>query len=149
METAKINFEPTTLHDVDDLVNLRILTMKPSLEKIGRVDPVRARERFVATFKPTDTHYLMLEKEQIGFIVFRHEANHLLLDHLYIHPDFQGRGHGAAVLATLFAEADAVGMPIHVGALRESDSNRFYIRHGFKLVELAEWDNYYVCDTNH
>ena len=148
METAKVSFEPTTLHDVDDLVKLRILTMKPSLEKIGRFDPVRARERFVATFQPTNTHYLMLDKEQIGFIVFRHEADHLLLDHLYIHPDFQGRGYGAAVLSTLFAEADAIKMAIRVGALRDSDSNRFYITHGFKLIEAAEWDNYYVRDFN-
>lgn len=44
----------------------------------------------------------------------------------------------------IFEEADAAMLPIRVGALRESDSNRFYARHGFELVEQAEWDNYYV-----
>ncbi|WP_081012134.1 GNAT family acetyltransferase, partial [Pseudomonas syringae group genomosp. 3] len=28
--------------------------------------------------------------------------------------------------------------------LKESDSNRFYLRHGFQLVESGEFDNYYV-----
>jgi hypothetical protein len=31
-----------------------------------------------------------------------------------------------------------------VGALKESDSNRFYVRHGFVLESRAEFDNYYV-----
>ena len=30
------------------------------------------------------------------------------------------------------------------GALRESGSSRFYLRHGFTQVEQDEWDNYYV-----
>jgi len=33
---------------------------------------------------------------------------------------------------------------MRVGALRDSDSNRFYARHGFQLVERGEFDNYYV-----
>ena len=51
------------------------------------------------------------------------------------------------MLHRLFAEADVHGRAIRVGALRESDSNRFYTRHGFELVERAEWDNYYLRRT--
>ena len=53
-------------------------------------------------------------------------------------------GIGAAVLARVVAEADAQGLPVRVGALRGSDSNRFYLRHGFRLVEQGEFDNYYI-----
>jgi GNAT superfamily N-acetyltransferase len=58
-------------------------------------------------------------------------------------PGFQGRGFGSLVLARVFAEADAQRVPVRVGALRESESNAFYRRHGFVLVEQAEHDNYY------
>jgi GNAT superfamily N-acetyltransferase len=68
----------------------------------------------------------------------------LLLDHLYVKPAAQGRGIGAAVLAMVFAQADAQSLPVQVGALRESDSNRFYLRHGFRLVGQTEFDNCYV-----
>lgn len=68
----------------------------------------------------------------------------LLLDRLYVHPLHQGRGIGAAVLAQVVVEADAAGVPVRVGALRESASNRFYARHGFVEVEQGEFDNYYV-----
>jgi GNAT superfamily N-acetyltransferase len=68
----------------------------------------------------------------------------LLLDHLYVRPGHQGKGIGAAVLAQVFAEADAAGLQVRVGALRGSESNRFYARHGFVQVEQGEFDNYYV-----
>ncbi|MEB0113536.1 GNAT family N-acetyltransferase [Variovorax sp. RTB1] len=137
-------FESATSDDVEALVELRILAMRESLERIGRFDPQRARERFVAGFEPKNTRHLMRGGERIGFVVVRREPDHHLLDHLYIHPNFQGRGYGAAVLGDLFAEADATGALMRVGALRGSDSNRFYARHGFELVEQAEWDNYYL-----
>jgi hypothetical protein len=44
-------------------------------------------------------------------------------------------------------EADASALPLRVGALKESASNRFYIRHGFQFVESSEFDNYYVRPT--
>jgi hypothetical protein len=35
-------------------------------------------------------------------------------------------------------------VPVRVGALRGSDSNRFYVEHGFVLIEQSELDNTYV-----
>jgi len=68
----------------------------------------------------------------------------LLLDHLYIHPGFQGYGIGAAVLERILEEADAANLAVHVTALKESDSNRFYVRHGFEKIAEEEWDIHYV-----
>jgi GNAT superfamily N-acetyltransferase len=61
-----------------------------------------------------------------------------------VRPSAQGSGIGSAVLAQIFKAADAVALPIKVGALKESASNRFYTRHGFQFVESTEFDNYYV-----
>jgi hypothetical protein len=36
--------------------------------------------------------------------------------------------------------ADAQNLPVHVDALRDSPSNRFYLRHGFTKVGESEWD---------
>ena len=44
----------------------------------------------------------------------------------------------------LKAEAAVAALPLHVGALKESRSNGFYLRHGFKPLAQGEWDNYYV-----
>ncbi len=48
------------------------------------------------------------------------------------------------VLNVVISQADRDGLSLRVGALKESDSNRFYARHGFVLVEQSEFDNYYI-----
>jgi len=141
---VKVSLTPVEANDAEALVQLRIEAMRDSLERIGRFDPLRARERFLSGFSPEHTHHIEVEGRRAGFIVVRPQADCLLLDHLYIHPTSQGQGIGAAVLADVIEEASAQGLAIRVGALRESDSNRFYTRHGFQLVEQTEFDNHYV-----
>lgn len=130
--------------DFETLVAIRIEAMRESLERIGRFDPVRARERFREGFSSESTRYIEVSGEQVGFVVVKPLIDGLLLDHLYIRPSAQGAGIGSVVLSQIFVEADAAGMAVRVGALRESESNRFYTRHGFQFVESTEFDNYYV-----
>jgi len=130
--------------DLDNLVAIRIEAMRESLERVGRFDPVRARERFLSGFEARNTRYIEVSGEKVGFVVVKHQHNELLLDHLYVRPTAQGSGIGSAVLARIFKEADVAGLPIRVGALKGSASNRFYTRHGFQFIESSEFDNYYV-----
>lgn len=139
-----ITFVPTQPSDAEALVLLRIEAMRESLERIARFDPVRAQERFLSTFVPEHTRHIEADGTRVGFVVVKPATDCLLLDHLYIRPGAQGKGIGAAVLAQVFAQADAAALPVRVGALRESGSNRFYLRHGFKMVEQSEFDNYYI-----
>lgn len=139
----QLAFVDAAAEDVEALVELRIAAMRESLERIGRFDPQRARERFAAGFAPEHTRHVEVGGERVGVVVVKPRGRALLLDHLYIRPGAQGRGIGAAVLARVLAEADAQALPLCVGALRGSDSNRFYRRHGFTLVEQGEFDNHY------
>ena len=141
---VNIAFSDTTQSDADTLVAIRIAAMRESLERIGRFDPQRARERFLASFVPALCRFIEVDGAQSGFILIRPQADHWLLDHLYILPEHQGKGIGGAVLQDVFAIADAQRMPIRVGALRGSDSNRFYQRYGFVQTDEGEWDIYYV-----
>jgi GNAT superfamily N-acetyltransferase len=141
---ASVSFAITQPSDVDALIALRIDAMRESLERIGRFDPVRARERFFSAFSQEDTRHIEVGSERVGFVVVKLQADCLLLDHLYVHPRAQGKGIGTAVLAHVFAQADSRALPVRVGALRDSDSNRFYIRNGFQMVEQGEFDNYYI-----
>lgn len=139
-----LTLSPACESDFEALVALRIDAMRESLQRIGRFDPDRARERFRSGFSPAHTQHIVVDGARVGFLVTRPLAEHLLLDHLYIRPGHQGRGIGSRVLQRVFAQADALGLAVKVGALRDSDSNRFYARHGFEPVEQAEFDNYYL-----
>ena len=144
MDKTTIALIPVHPDDAEQLVALRIAAMRDSLIRIGRFDPQRARERFLSGFVPAQTRHIAVAGRRIGFVVVKPEPNALLLDHLYLHPDSQGQGIGAIVLARVIAEARAQGLPLKVGALRDSDANRFYLRHGFRLVGQEAFDNYYL-----
>lgn len=144
MSSANIAFIPVTANDFDSLVALRIAAMRESLERVGRFDPERARERLRSTFYPEHTQFIVLEGERIGFYTFRPLSDGFHLDHLYIHPQSQSRGVGSFVMKHLIAQAEEKQMPIHLGALKESASNRFYQRHGFVQVREDAWDIYYT-----
>jgi ribosomal protein S18 acetylase RimI-like enzyme len=139
-----VTLAPAQQTDLDDLVAIRIEAMRESLERVGRFDPVRARERFANSFDARDTRYIEVAGKRMGFVVVKQHDDELVLDHLYLKLAAQGSGVGSAVLSLIFEEADALGLPIKVGALKESASNRFYIRHGFQFLESGEFDHYYV-----
>lgn len=139
-----VTLAPAHERDLEELVQLRLEAMRESLERVGRFDVVRARERFVLGFAPELTRHVLLEGERVGFVVLRPTPEGATLEHLYVRPARQGRGVGAAVLAIVFGEADRFAAPLRVGALRGSDSNRFYQRYEFVRVEEGEWDTYYV-----
>lgn len=138
-----LTFVPASIADGEALASLRVAAMRESLERIGRYDPQRARQRFLATYDPACTWQLRHGGALAGFYVLRPQADYLLLDHLYLAPECQRQGMGAAVLARVFAEADAARKSVRVGALRGSEANRFYVRHGFVADGEEEFDLYY------
>ncbi len=141
---AGLAFARVTHAQGEALAAIRVAAMRESLEALGRFDAQRARNRFLDHFEPANTLALTWLGELAGFVVARQKADGIDLDHLYLLPAQQGRGLGAEVLRALFAVADQAALPVRVGALKGSRSNDFYRRHGFRLTEAAEWDNYYA-----
>lgn len=142
-----IALEPAEEEDGESLADIRVEAMRESLERVGRFDPIRARERFLSNFAPEFTRHVVAvdaDRARVGFVVVRPNGDHLLLEHLYFRQRFQGQGFGTGVLKQVFADADRQSMDVRVGALRASDANRFYERHGFVLLEQSNWDLYYV-----
>lgn len=135
---------PVTEADFDTLLAIRIEAMRDCLERLGRFDPERARARLRATFRPDHTWFIERDGARIGFYAVRPDGDGLRLDHLYVVPAAQGLGVGGQVLGRLLQDADRRGLPVSVGALRGSDSNRFYRRHGFAQVSESEWDIEYL-----
>lgn len=66
----------------------------------------------------------------------------LELAHFYLHPDFQNRGLGGAVLKMLLTGTDAAGATVRLGVLKQSPARRFYERHGFVWEREGEWDDF-------
>ena len=135
---------PVALEDFEDLLVLRIAAMRESLERAGIFDPVRARERFLSQFDPSTSWHLEDEyggrAQRVGLLTLQPQPDALRVMHLYVHPDHQGRGVGAWALTQARERARELRLDLTLAALKTSDANRFYRRHGFEIVGENELD---------
>lgn len=139
-----IRLEYSALADADHLADLRVTAMRESLMRIGRFDLHRARSRLLDNFDPACTRHILVDDFRAGCVATRLRGDHLLLEHLYVLPAYQRCGVGSAVLRTVIDEASLLRVPIVLGALRDSESNDFYLRHGFVKTGEQDVDIYYV-----
>jgi len=131
-----LSFEPVVAGDFEELFALRMEAMRESLLRIGLGDPQRSRERFSAQFDQQWMQHVLRDGERIGFIKLEPVGDHLHMDHLFVRVGAQGGGVGTSILE--WAKSHGQDLTLH--ALKQSDSNRFYQRHGFVQVAEHEFD---------
>lgn len=130
--------------DFEALLALRLRAMRDSLERVGRYDEAQAHARLAEGFDPAHTHHIVVDGRRVGFIVLKTLSHALRLNHLCLDPAAQQRGIGHRVLQWVCAQADRAQLPVELCALKGSDANRFYLRHGFVATGEGEWDIDYV-----
>ena len=132
--SLRLSLQPVAAGDFEGMLALRIDAMRPSLERVGRFDFARSRERLLAGFLPQYMQHILLDGERVGFFTLKPEGDTTLrLDHLYLRSNASGQGIGAWVLRQVLSHARERGLAVRLTALKESDANRFYVRHGFVL----------------
>lgn len=126
---------PATTADLEPLVELRAVVLRPDLERLGRYDEHRVRRRLRDSFSTRWTSAVLVDGALAGCVTVRPDGRGgRLLEHFYLAPELQGRGVGSGVLRSVLAEADAAGEPVRLDVLRGSPARRLYERHGFTLV---------------
>ncbi len=131
---------PVLAEDFEPLLDLRIAAMRESLERAGIFDPARARARFQGQFDPACSWHITQGEARAGLLTLKPADGALRIEHLYIHPRHQNQGVGAWALAQSKARARELGLDLTLAALRASEANRFYQRHGFLPVSDSELD---------
>ena len=117
--------------------------MNDQLARIGRLDPARSAARFAREFRPGVTRLILAGGAAAGCVTLYPEADAWVMEHFYLYPEHQGRGLGAAVMASLMAEADAARADVRLSVLIESPANRFYPRFGFVETHREGVDIHY------
>ncbi|WUH92785.1 GNAT family N-acetyltransferase [Streptomyces sp. NBC_00433] len=134
-----------TAADVEPIVELRAVVMRPDLERLGRYDEHRVRQRLRDAFRARDTSIITVGGAFAGCVALRPAEcaprpgegageGGLWLEHFYLDPRHQGRGLGSAVLRTLLARTDAQRVPVALNVLQGSAARRLYERHGFVMT---------------
>lgn len=107
--------------------------MRADLERLGRYDEHRVRQRLRDSFSLEHTSIVELDGDFAGSVTVRPADGGLSLEHFYLAPAFQGRGLGSAVLHTLLEQSDAQGMTVRLNVLQGSPARHLYERCGFTL----------------
>lgn len=141
---AALSFAPVVPGDFEAMLAIRIEALRESLERLGRFDPVRARERLAAGFSPRHMQHIVRDGERVGYITLRPAPGTvpaaLNIDHLYLRLQHQGQGVGAWALDWAKEQAAGQGCDLTLSALKQSAANRFYLRHGFVQVAESDFD---------
>jgi GNAT superfamily N-acetyltransferase len=119
--------------DVEVIAELRAVVMRPDLERLGRFDEHRVRQRLRDSFSPQHTEVILAEGTFAGCVTVRPDGDGRWLEHFYLAPALQGRGLGSTVLRTLLRRTDAEGVPVRLNVLQGSSAQRLYERHGFTV----------------
>jgi GNAT superfamily N-acetyltransferase len=123
--------------DVEVIAELRAIVMRPDLERLGRYDEHRVRQRLRDSFSTEYTSIIMIGREFGGCVTVRPAEDRQWLEHFYLAPDLQGRGLGSDVLRAVLARTDARGATLGLNVLQGSAARRLYERHGF-VVEAED-----------
>jgi GNAT superfamily N-acetyltransferase len=130
--------------DVEVIAELRATVMRLDLERLGRFDEHRVRQRFRDSFSSQHTSVVVADGAFAGCVTLRPAEDGRRLEHFYLDPDLQGRGLGSAVLRSLLDRTDAAGVPVRLDVLQGSAARRLYERHGFTLEDQDPIDVHMV-----
>ncbi|MEV7735095.1 GNAT family N-acetyltransferase [Streptomyces sp. NPDC088921] len=119
--------------DAEVILELRAVVLRPDLERLGRFDEHRVRQRFRDAFVERHMSIIMAEGRFAGCVALRPAVDGHWLEHFFIAPELQGHGLGSAVLRSLLARTDADGEPVRLNVLQGSAARRLYERHGFTV----------------
>ncbi|MFF2779861.1 GNAT family N-acetyltransferase [Streptomyces sp. NPDC058052] len=127
------SLRPGRAEDVETVAELRAAVLRDDLERLGRYDGQRVRQRLRDGFSPAYTSIVETGGALAGCVTLRPDdrGDGLVLEHFYLAPDLQGQGLGTAVLRHLLARADAAAAPVRLAVLQGSAARRLYERAGF------------------
>lgn len=124
---------PATVSDVEAVVELRAVVMRPDLERLGRYDEHRVRQRLRDRFEPAHTWIIEVDDALAGCVALRPAEDAHWLEHFLLAPHLHGLGVGSGVLRELLERCDRDGVPVRLNVLQGSPARRLYERNGFTL----------------
>lgn len=127
------NTRQASAADAAEAAELRALVLRDDLERLGRYDEQRVRQRLRDGFDPAHTWVIEVGGAFAGCVALRRAGDAHWLEHFYLAPHLQGRGIGSGVLRGLLERCDRDGVLVRLNVLRGSPARRLYERHGFTL----------------
>ncbi|HET7767435.1 MAG TPA: GNAT family N-acetyltransferase [Chloroflexota bacterium] len=102
------------------------------MRQFGEWDETKQDHYFARDWADAEFEVLELDGAPCGYACIEEHEDGFHVREIVIHPDFQGRGIGTAVLRETQARAQARGVPVHLGTFITNRAADLYRRLGFK-----------------
>ncbi|KUM80263.1 GNAT family N-acetyltransferase [Streptomyces curacoi] len=145
---ADWEIRPAVASDVEAVAELRAVVLRADLERLGRYDDRRVRQRLRDGFDPAHTWVIEVGGTFAGCVALRPAGDAHWLEHFYLAPRHQGGGIGSGVLRELLERCDRGGVPVRLNVLQGSAARRLYERHGFTVETEDPVDVFMVRGTS-
>jgi GNAT superfamily N-acetyltransferase len=141
MSTKQISVRSAILTDEQFVYDVKKEALGPYIAAVWGWDEETQR-RFHTEEYQRENSYIVLEMDRpIGWFAFHEEEDVIIVDHLYLLPQSQGKGIGKHLLATIIEAADTKKYRVQLGVLKVNPARRLYERCGFTIVD--ENDHFY------
>jgi ribosomal protein S18 acetylase RimI-like enzyme len=124
-----------TPSDYQWLWELKRLTMRPYVEQTwGSWDDEAQEMFFRRNFSSETVQLILVDGTKAGLLEVAYELREVFLANIQIHPDFQNRGLGAAVIRNIFAGSQMLHLPVRLQVLKVNRrAQQLYLRLGFSV----------------
>jgi GNAT superfamily N-acetyltransferase len=139
--TSRPTVRPATLDDVELISQIVYATyveddpdMTPA-EKQGWLDDYRVttRNEVLGRVENSTTNVICLGDEGVGRLRVVRTPEKVFIGGIQVHPAFQGRGIGTAIITALLEEAGGKGIPVELRVHKTNgNAERLYTRLGFR-----------------
>jgi GNAT superfamily N-acetyltransferase len=131
-------FRATRDADFEAVLALSIRAMRTHLERIGRFDPERRRQRMRRQFDAGILRIIEQGGALAGCIGVEEKGGWVEIHSLFLDDHAQGRGVGAAVWRAVLAQHP--GRVFRLEVLKQSPARRFWERQGFTQIDELPFD---------
>jgi ribosomal protein S18 acetylase RimI-like enzyme len=138
MANQAFRLRPATEADFEPVLALSIRAMREHLERVGRFDPNRRRDRMRRQFDAGILHIIEQHGVMAGCIGIEDRGAAVEIHSLFLDTHAQRQGLGEAVFRAVLAPHP--GRTFRIEVLKESPARRFWERQGFVLTGEAAFD---------
>ncbi|MFD3497927.1 GNAT family N-acetyltransferase [Streptomyces sp. NPDC058678] len=138
------DIRPASVADVEAVAELRAVVLRADLERLGRYDEHRVRQRLRDGFDPSCTWVIEVGGVFAGCVALRPAGDAHWLEHFYLAPHLQGSGIGSGVLRELLESCDRDRVLVRLNVLQGSPARRLYERYGFDVESEDRVDVFMV-----
>ena len=134
MEALKVRKAQAT--DSEFVFAVKEAAFREYVEQIWGWDDIYQRDLHNRRFASQDLRIIQFRGTDVGFLSTSNTSDTLKVDQLYILPEYQGRGVGAACMKRIINDANLEQKPVTLQVLKiNTRATAFYQRLGFTIVD--------------